>query len=262
MTAPRSAAVLAAALLMPGAALAPPPDQRPPVTLGLAAVSSPSPYAGVDERPVTVVPFANFEAGRFYLRGLEAGYRLAEGEAFSAAAILQPRFQSYSPGDSPALDGMEARRRTAEGGLRAGVRLGRWKVGLRGVSDLLGRHDGQTVTFDAGVRLGGPRLGVTPSAGLQWQSANFVDYYYGVRASEARPDRPAYTGQAAFNPFLGASVRWRLGGRWGVFALARHAWLDSAITDSPIVDRGTDNSGVLALTYALGSGGPPARAGP
>lgn len=238
--------------LLPGPVTAQPADERPPVTAGLAAVASPSPYAGVTEPPVTVVPFINVELDRFYLRGLEAGYRLTDSGPLSVSAIVQPRFQSFKASDSAAFNGMTTRRRTAEGGLRAQLRMGRLQTGLRGVTDLLGRHQGQVMTANAGYRLGGPSLAVTPSAGIQWQSGDFVAYYYGVRPGEARGDRSAYNGGAATNPFVGASARLRLGQRWGVFALVRHYWLDDAITDSPIVDSRTDYSGVAALTRAFG----------
>jgi len=247
-------AMLAPALLplVPTPATAQPARPRPPVTVGAAVVASPSPYAGVDEQPLTAVPFLNLELGRFYLRGLEAGYRLGERGPLSVAAVVQPRFQSYHGSDSPALAGMADRRRTAEGGLRARLRTGRFEAGLRAVGDLLGRHGGQEVTADVGVRLGGPDLTLSPSAGVTWQSADFVDYYYGVRDGEARPGRPAYTGEAATNRFVGASARLRLAKRWGVFALVRHTWLDDPITASPIVDSDTDSSGVLAVTFAFG----------
>lgn len=235
--------------LAAGAAAQPP--GRPPVTAGLGVVASPSPYAGVDEPALTPVPFVNLELGRFYLRGIEAGLRLWDTDRLSLAVVVQPRFQSYDHGDSPDLAGMEARERTAEGGLRGRLQAGRYHAGLRAVTDLLGRHRGEEITADVGARLGGPRLGLSPSAGVTWESADFVDYYYGVRPAEARPDRPAYEGRAAANPFVGAGARLRLGGQWGLFAYVRHTWLDDAVTDSPIVDRDTVYSGVLAVTYAL-----------
>lgn len=244
-----TAAVL---LLMAEASAAQSGRPRPPVTVGAAVVASPSPYAGIDEPPLTAVPFVNFELGRFYLRGLEAGYRVWQRGPLSLAAVVQPRFQSYHAGDSPALTGMADRRRTAEGGARASLRLGRFEAGLRAVTDLLGRHGGQEITADVGWRLGGPRLSLSPSVGVVWESADFVDYYYGVRPGEATADRPAYAGDAAINPFAALAARYRLSKRWGLFGLVRHTWLDQPVTDSPIVDSATNNSGVLAVTFAFG----------
>jgi len=246
----RLALLLAAGLAGAPAAGAQPARPRPPVTAGLGVVAAPSPYAGVDAPDLTPVPFLNLELGRFYLRGVEAGYRLTQAGPLSLAAVVQPRLRNLHAGDSPALAGMETRRRTAEGGLRARLRAGRWHAGLRAVTDLLGRHDGQVVTAEAGVRLGGRRLSLSPTAGVEWQSTAFVDYYYGVRPAEARPGRPAYAPGSAANPFVGAAARMRLGGSWGLFGYLRHTWLDRAVTDSPIVDRSVVYSGVLAVTYA------------
>jgi outer membrane protein len=241
-----------AALALTTEAIAQGPRARPPLTLGAAVVASPSPYKGVDEQPLTPVPFINVDLDGFYLRGLEAGYRLKDDGPLTVAAVVQPRLQSYSPGDSPALDGMDARRWTTEGGLRTSYRIGRWRAGVAALTDLLDRHGGQEVTGNLGVRLGGPTLFVSPSAGVEWQSAAVVDYYYGVAGDEARAERPAFAGEAAFNPFVAAAARLRLDRRWGLFAYVRHAWLDDAVRDSPIVDRGTVYSGVLAVTAAFG----------
>ncbi|MEF8793023.1 MipA/OmpV family protein [Thiohalorhabdus sp.] len=239
------------AVAFPGAAQ--PERSPPPVTAGLGAVASPSPYTGVDEAPLTVVPFVNLELDRFYLRGLEAGYRLTKIGPLTVNAVGQPRLQNFTANDSAALAGMTSRRRTAEAGFRGQLQKGRWEAGLRAVTDLLGRHSGQVVTAEASVRLGGPMVTVKPAAGIQWQSRDFVNYYSGVRSDEARAGRQAYTGKAATNPFVGASTRVRLGKKWGIFALVRHYWLDEGITDSPIVDTRTDYSGVLAVTRAFGS---------
>jgi outer membrane protein len=88
--------------------------------------------------------------------------------------------------------------------------------------------------------------------GVTWESADFVDYYYGVRPGEATAERPAFDGDAATNRFVGLASRYRLTKRLGLFALVRHTWLDDTITASPIVDTDNDYSGVLAVTYAFG----------
>lgn len=250
------AVILACVLLyaLSPAANAQPTQARPPVSLGVGVVASPAPYAGVDEQPVTTVPFVNMEGERFYLRGVEAGYQLWAPDSITLSAIVQPRFQSFSAEDSNALAGMADRRRTLEGGLRINWRRGPFQAELRTLTDLLDRHQGHSVTTDAGMRLGGRRLSVTPSAGVTWRSRDFVRYYYGVRPGEARPTRPSYAGATALNPFIGANARIQLTGRWGLFTFLRHTWLDSAITDSPIVDTTTNMSGGFAVTVGLGGG--------
>ena len=233
-------------------AIAQPAKARPPLTLGLGVVASPAPYAGVEDQSLTPVPFINMEGDRFYFRGLQAGYRFWKPDSITLSAILQPRLQSYTADDSDALAGMADRKRTLEGGLRLNWRKGPFQAELRTLTDLLDRHGGHSVTADTGLRLAGAGLSVTPAVGVTWQSRDFVGYYYGVRPGEARATRPPYSGTAALNPFIGTTIRYQLAGRWGLFTFLRHTWLDSAITDSPLVDTNTDISGGFAVTIGLG----------
>ncbi|MFA9459751.1 MipA/OmpV family protein [Thiohalorhabdus methylotrophus] len=241
------------AFLAPGISIAQPPPKRPPVMIGAGVVASPSPYEGV-RRNLTPVPLLNVNLGRFSFRGIQARYRLWGDRRLNLAAVLQPRFQSYEGGDSRALEGMADRRKTAEAGLELTRRLGRWRLQVQGVTDLLGRHQGQEASAQLGYRLGGRRFTLSPGAGVEWASDRFVDYYYGVRPGEARAGRPAYSGQDAWSPFVALVARVRLTGRWGAFTYLRHSWLDEPVTDSPIVDRATVYSGVVAVSYAFGGG--------
>ena len=252
----RIPALVLALLLAPGWAGAEQPGQGPParnapVTTGAAIVASPSPYSGVSSN-LTPVPLLNLERGRFSLRGIQARYRLWQKSHGTLSAVVQPRLQSYDENDSPALAGMDSRRWTVEGGLRYSLQAGAWGFDLQGLTDLLGRHDGHEVTAGLDYRLVAlSRFQLSPGAGVVWQSAALVDYYYGVRPDEARPGRPAFAGKAALSPYASLVGRLRLVGRWGLLAYARHTWLDDAITDSPIVARDTSYSGVLAITYAF-----------
>lgn len=247
--APRTlAAVCCFALWSPAPAA--PPDQRPAVVLGGGAVAAPSPYRGVASN-VTAIPFINLNRGRFYLRGIQAGWRLTDRQGTTLAAVVQPQLQSYSPNESPALAGMDHRQWSVDGGLQLSHRAGRWQLSLRAVHDLLGRHQGLLGSAGVSYDLGTPKLSVAPGLGVEWEGADFVDYYYGVRPGEARSGRPGYDGRAAANPYAALRVRYSFNRHWGVFTYLRHSWLDEAITDSPIVGKSTVYSGVAAVTYSF-----------
>jgi outer membrane protein len=126
-------------------------------------------------------------------------------------------------------------------------------VGLLGVSaitDLLGRHRGQEVEWRYLIMF--PVLGfqLIPSGGVRWKSDNLVDYYYGVRPNEARPDRPAYEGEQAFDPFLRLVIRHKLTKHWSLFSDTQYEWLAGEITDSPIVSKDHQASFTAGVLYA------------
>ncbi|HKL78163.1 MAG TPA: MipA/OmpV family protein [Gammaproteobacteria bacterium] len=246
---PLPAAALALALAAPGYAQGP-PGKRPKVVLGAGAVAAPSPYKGVSSH-VTPVPFINLQRERFFLRGVQAGWRLWQTNGASLAAVAQPQFQGYEPGDSPALAGMDRRRWSVDGGLQLTARRGDLRLSLQALHDLLGRHNGLLASAGVSYELGDPRRTVAPGVGLEWEGPDYVAYYYGVRPAEGRPGRPAYDGRGALNPYIGVQARYGFGGHWGLFAYLRHRWLDDAITDSPIVAGDTVYSGVVAVTYSF-----------
>ncbi|HYG61322.1 MAG TPA: MipA/OmpV family protein [Thermoanaerobaculia bacterium] len=249
----RVVAFLSAVLLSTSSAVAQPPSDRPQFALGIAAISSPEPYEGADA-DILVVPAVSFSYKRFYFRGIVAGYRLWESGELSADLIARARarFGGYDEDDSPALEGMESRRKSADGGIEL-----QWErerllgVRLTPTTDLLDRSGGQQVTLDvySPWRFGPVR--VEPGVGVEWQSEDLVNYYYGVRPEEARPGRPAFEPGSAVNLTAGVFVFTPVSRRLLLQTFLRYERLDSDIEESPIVDEGGALTAFAALSYAF-----------
>lgn len=244
-----TAVVLAATAWCRGAEPGGEDRDEPTMYLGAGALVTTKPYVGVDPR-IYPVPLFAYEGKRLYLRGVVGGYRLLMDGGWSIGPVVQPRFEGYDQDDSSALDGMRDRDWSVDAGL--GVS---WltKVGLfdlSGVTDILDRHRGQEVELTYTIMFQYAGFDLIPSAGMRWKSGNLVDYYYGVRPSEARPGRPAFEGDAALDPFLRLAVRRKLSERWSLLAAAQYEWLDEEITDSPIVDAGYDASFIIGMLYS------------
>lgn len=236
-------------LILAGAAAAQPPDpNKPQFALGLAVISSPEPYRGVDDDPL-VVPAISFAYKRFYFRGIYAGFTLFERDGLELDLVARPRFAGYDADDSPFLAGMEDRRISADLGFELEWEGERFGVRLTPVTDVLDRSGGQEVSLDLFVPLRRGPFRIEPRLGAVWQSADSADYYYGVRPDEVRPGRPAYE--------PGDSVH--LTG--GVFAFAPVARklvfqgfvkaerLSGDVADSPIVEDDLGITGFAALSY-------------
>lgn len=221
------------------------------VSVGPALIVGQPIYRGTGHADRLVVPFLGYESARLYLRGLRAGYRAWQPGRFAVDIIAQPRLDQLDPDDSDALTGMALRRRTLEAGLVGSWRTGAWGLSATALTDTLNRHQGQALELDLGYRIGPPFAFLRPSLSATWQSADLANYYYGVREDEQRPDRPAYSPGATLDLALGVAGRYGFTRRWGAFVLARHAWLDEAIADSPIVARDRRWSTVVALSYTF-----------
>lgn len=77
---------------------------------------------------------------------------------------------------------------------------------------------------------------VVPSVGVKWKSSHLLDYYYGVRNSEAVGERHAYKASSGFNTFAKLSASYRIDENWGVVGVAEYESLSRSIRRSPIVD--------------------------
>lgn len=236
-------------LILAGTAAAQPPDpNKPQFALGLAAISSPEPYRGVDESPL-VVPAISFAYKRFYFRGIYAGFTLFARNGLELDVIARPRFAGYDAEDSPFLAGMEDRRISADLGFELEWQGERFGVRLTPVTDVLDRSGGQEVSLDLFTPWRRGPFRIEPRLGAVWQSADWADYYYGVRPEEALPGRPAFEPGDSIHltggVFAFAPVTRKL-----VFqAFVKAERLSGDVADSPIVEDDLGITGLVALSY-------------
>jgi len=254
-------AVLAALMLataLPAAAQGPPERDRSQLSwsLGLGMISAPRPYVGASNQ-LLVIPLVGLEYKRLYIQGIRAGYHLLENEDLRVDARVRYIFDGLDPEDSPFLDGMAPRDGTVEGGLGLAWTPGPWALRVSAFTDLLGRSDGQEVGLDLSRTwtFARYRWGLTPAIGVVWQSSNLIDYYYGVLPEEARPDRPTYAGQSAFNLQTSLLAFYRISDHLNLIALVQAQRLDNEIVDSPIVDDRRAYFGLLGISYQIGQRG-------
>jgi outer membrane protein len=237
----RCLAALCVALAFSGATAEEPPprgggeERALRGSIGAAVLAVPRPYVGADDE-VLVIPLIELEYGRFFARGIFAGASLWERERWSLALVGQPRFSAVEPDDSAFLRGMEERDTSFDLGLELTRRWRKVSAELAVLTDLLGRHDGQEVRAGLSFPRRFQRVLLLPQVGVSWQSERLVDYYYGIRADEARPLRPAYDAGGALNVSAGVLAQVRLAPRWQALGLVQLERLGDGITDSPIVD--------------------------
>jgi outer membrane protein len=216
-----------------GDTLARPPDPNSPKytqSLGGGIVVVPQPYEGVGTS-VVPVPLADLSYHRFYIEGIDAGFRWRERALLGYRVFVGPRFMGYDAADSNALAGMDDRDFSGDAGIG---------VTLRPILNL---------DVDLLLPLGGWLL--RPSAGLQWQSDEMVDYYYGVARNEARPGRPAYGGEAALSWFVEIEASRRVGERWTFVAGLISNRLAGEIAGSPVVDGNRSESGYMGFLFGF-----------
>lgn len=204
---------------------------------GVGVIASTSPYRG--NHPVFVpIPMLSYVGERLSVTGPKVAWRLGRAAGTSLSAVASYQFAGLlSRQDDKYFDGMHDPRGTVEAGLELQVPL---PGGLRGQvtakTDMLGVFDGQEVGLSLSRRLTFGDWSVSPGVGGAVLSEKMADYYFGVRAEEARADRPAYSPEAAvmWGPRL--MIQWRVTERVGFISLCSVDVLGSEITGSPLIE--------------------------
>lgn len=209
---------------------------------------------GVDQSPVrqdsthpSLLPFAFADYGRLYARldtfgvkTLQAGYGYLE----LAARV---KFDGYRTAHNTALQGIDQRHNSLP------VGIGTFQVTPIGGFFLYALHDANLshgslyeATYAAEIKLG--ELSVYPEAGLEYYTANYTRYYYGVSNAEAAASGyAAYTPAAAACPYLSILLEIPIASRWNADFYVRRKWLGSSIANSPLVDTRHPDTGFVAI---------------
>lgn len=212
---------------------------------GLTTRVQTSPYIGETSR-VDFLPELYYQGEQWYLAGTQAGWKSRTHEGFYVDAFARYRFGGYSEEQSKDLTGMQ-RFGTLEAGaqLVKNTELGEWRIGAS--ADTLNRHQGWSASAEWRGNWQQGRWTLTPLLGIDYESADINDYYYGVRADEATAERSAYSADASTNLRLGLEAWTRFGSAHLLGLGLTHTRYGETVADSPITDGGQHTE--LRLNY-------------
>jgi len=183
-------------------------------------------------------------------------YELVNADKYAFDVLTTSKNYGYQAKDKNIFKGMNKRHPSVDMGVRLRANGTYLPVSLAVTKDVY-----KSKGVEVGLSLGGLQpskktwsgtrsISVAPVAGANWQSKKSVDYYYGVKGSEATATRKAYTGKSALTPFIGVEAEARLSQHFSITGGAKYKRLPSAISDSSITkDSKNDYQVNLGLTY-------------
>lgn len=222
--------------------------------LGVGAISSQQPYTGID-RDNKAIPLIYFENEYLRVFGPNAEVKLSQlqisdTQQIDFSLVGQYDFSGYDADDSRVFDGMSDRKSSFWAGAKVQWHTDLVDVHAEWLADVSDNSKGQR--FNLGLertwRLG-EHISLTPHVTAMWQDKKYVDYYFGVRDSEARIDRAAYDGKSALNHEFGVRGNYMFDQHHSVFLDIKATRFASEIKDSPLVDRSTENSALFGYLY-------------
>ncbi|MFG6415532.1 MipA/OmpV family protein [Roseateles sp. DC23W] len=227
---------LAAALAVSSPALA---QNGPPTSLtlvGIGAGATLEPYRGVDTK-ARVLPLLVYENDWVSVALPSISLKLGSTGPVKYRLLTRYAFDGYEAKDSDFLRGMDRRKESLWLGGAAIWATGMGELSLKLQGDTLGHSKGLIASLDFERRLDFGALAVTPRLGVRHVDRKYVDYYFGVKPSEALPDRPTYQGRSALQTEGGLRFTYATNRNESLFMDVSGRLLGSAVEDSPLVER-------------------------
>jgi outer membrane scaffolding protein for murein synthesis (MipA/OmpV family) len=222
--------------------------------LGVSYSVSQRPYVGSENSSFAYPYLTSFRNNAFtddwlILSNGDAGFRWTNEAGWVLGAVGRINTQGTGTESIQELLGMDDRQWTVEVAPLIGWRG--WPVHLefKQYYEIFSNHGGPSSEFRTSFPVEFPRGWFVPSAMLIHNSADRNRYYYGVSASEVRPGRPEYVPGSSNNLKLGVSIGFAITEKWLLSVSVGYEWLDSVISDSPIVDTDTLWSANIGIAY-------------
>ncbi|PDO81873.1 MipA/OmpV family protein [Kosakonia sacchari] len=229
-------------------------DEPPVWGVGVGVISTQKPYQNSD-RQYTPIPILHYENRYFRFSGTAAEVKLpalhlSETQQLNIGLIARYDGAGYSSDDADILKGMDKRK----GGFWGGAGIG-WQNPVVDLftdwtHDLSGNSRGQRLRLGAEKRWHlSEQFTLTPRLVVSRYNSSYVDYYYGVRRSEARPWRPAYRADASINTEMGVRSLYTFNEHHTLMVDVEMTLLASEIKDSPLVNRTNENRILISYLY-------------
>lgn len=218
--------------------------------VGVVAAANSSYYQGVGFEQFAL-PLIIAEYKQFYLQGTFAGYRLYHGESGQGLAVeIGGTFDGYESDDAGFLLGMADRKSAWEAGLVYWAPVAGGQLTGKLMQDVGDKHGGFSarIDYERPLWIDETKL-VSWFLGAEYWDRAKSDYYFGVKASEARPNRPMYSAPDSVSFFLGGNFIKQLSPRFSLVVIADYRVADSAVGNSPLATRADQWSAYSGVFY-------------
>jgi outer membrane protein len=194
-----------------------------------------------------LLPYAFADYGNFFARVDTFGVKLMPMGVGSLELSARVSFEGYKP---VGFTGIQDRSTPLPIGLSTFQETAYGAFFVYGFYDTNSGGTLLDATYAAEFRLGG--INIYPQLGVERRSAAYVQHLYGVSAQEASASGLAvYNAGNSISPNLGFAFEYPFENNYSLTLQVRKKWLDSSITDSPLVNTHSQLSSFLSLTRSF-----------
>ncbi|MFW7522766.1 outer membrane protein OmpV [Vibrio ostreicida] len=158
------------------------------------------------------------------------------GDMFNMSGYLGTSGLMYDHSASDFLKGMDKRKASLDLGVNADFHLAQGTISTYAQHDVTNTYGGYLagVTYYLPMSFG--RADIVPFAGLAYQNKDYVDYYFGVKDTEATQARKAYKGSGDVSYNVGYKFIMPVSDNWKITQTTAYTRLGDNTADSSIVD--------------------------
>lgn len=222
--------------------------------LGVAISGEQIPYVGGENSRLAYPVLTSFRDSAFtkdwlLLRDGDIGVRWVSPGEWELGVLGRVQTLGFGNSDSPLLIGLDDRLWGLEVGPMIGYRGWPVHVNFKSFTEVLGRQDGWISYLTFTLPREYERGYLVPGVEMIQQNSAYTNYYFGITPAESNLFRPAYTPNGALNTAVNLRWGYSLSEKWLLYGSVGLEFLDSEITESPIVDRSQLVSANISIAY-------------
>lgn len=248
------------------------------VALGGGVITNP--LHGGKNIPLIVLPYIHYYGENFFIENNVVGYSFYQSNDLVVSAISQLNkenlyfrdwqpehlFTPFSSADHWVGPSIEESKSISKNDISkrkwavdAGLQIN-WFVSAQNEIKFKLLHDvnnvyqglNSSLSFHRNITFhSNPKLHARMGIGIDWQSQNLSQYYYGLNEKDILTQDQLYRAHSGFNPFASLSVNYKFVDNWQMQAMLKHQWLGSHIASSPLMQDDHVSSAFIGVVYAF-----------
>jgi outer membrane protein len=220
--------------------------------LGVGASLKHSPYKGISTNN-SYLPLISYENRYVKLFGNAFDVKLPSQGPFDFSLRAKVALgEGYQVSKSAYLSGMESRNGSIYLGGATTLHAGFADLSLDYLKDVSGNSKGSQLKFGIEHSFNfDRRYQVTPHASVTSLDSKYVDYYFGVKASEATAARPEYTGKSTTESEFGVRFGYMVTPHQRLLLDVADTHWGSGISRSPLVQKTSTPGFLVGYLYTF-----------
>ncbi len=223
------------------------------LTLGLGVNYSDEGYVEYDKE-VLPMPLISYESRYLSIEGTSIAGNIINNKKHRLSATVSYDGMSFDPDNAKGVYKYLDERKNSI--LAGGGYTFTWNeflsilIGVQ--TDVANKHNGTKAEIALSLPLPMDKFLLVPTAGVEWTSDKYNQYYYGVSSAEAaKTGLAAYHPEESMQPFIDVACIYSLSENWGIMANLLTRYNTDEVYDSPMIDKKFTYSSALILSYAF-----------